>query len=262
MKRLRWHPFAVLTLVVALLFPGEARADSTFDTDVLVLIAVAALLLPASHAPFAVYDAVVAAQDELPSTGWAIAETAITGPPILMLYGFAGYFKFKRDDHHDWIDTAMFGVFTVQPTHGILSLAQDRLSPGTLYGMSAATGMNVALSFDALTTALGRRSLSSRNIGIFQMVATAPQVGIFSYAAAIRADLRPLWIGYAAWSGALFLHGLASTIWGATGRDADKTSAFSPQNAPLRSLSLQGGLVPIQDSLRGHGMLFTLNGLF
>jgi hypothetical protein len=51
------------------------------------------------------------------------------------------------------------------------------------------------------------------------MAATAPGVGVGAFESSFRREQQGAWIALTAWSGALFAHGLASTIAGQTDED-------------------------------------------
>lgn len=253
---------AALFLTLSLVYPAKAQARDDYGLGALAIALAVGTVVVATHLPFVVYDIVVASQNELPSTAWAVTEVSVTGPPVLFLNGLHARFL-GNASFPDWPSVAVLGALTIQPTHGVLALAQDDLSPRALYGLSAATGMNFVLTTTAIGTALGQRRLNRRSVGILEVTMTAPQVGVFLYESISNPQFRPLWIGYTAWSGALLLHGAASIIWGSRRDMDDSTSALLPQ--PSKQLPFQawhGGIVPLRDRGRGHGALFTLGAIF
>ncbi|MFT3767572.1 MAG: hypothetical protein QM820_19125 [Minicystis sp.] len=188
--------------------PATARASDTEVAVAVVMVAGAAADLG-----FTGYDLYVAGKRRLPARGAAIAEIAVTAPQAI-LYTAAGSVLLAEQHHDDpstvlallplmWIDALA--------VHGIWATATDRVRPDLLPALSLMIGANTALSSLALTHALKGRLLR-RPFGIAAMVLTAPQLAV-SIPAAIKSDRdRAGWIGAASWSGALFVHGLVSTI--------------------------------------------------
>jgi hypothetical protein len=162
------------------------------------------------------YGIVVAARGELPARGLSIAETAVAAPQMAFYSTFYAAYQGKEDDQGSipmvlLIPTVATSILS---THGIWSLATTRVRPGVLAGGSIAVGVDAALTTGVVASTLSGQ-LSGRAIGVTTLVLTAPQVAVGGYLAATTpASDRAGWIGLTAWSGALFLHGLASTIRG------------------------------------------------
>jgi hypothetical protein len=201
-----------------------ARADGDVAAT-LILLAAGVVI---TDVVFAGYDISVAGKSELPSPGWALAETIFTAPQTVA--GLAVVASLHADHHQEAaINVAVLvptiGV-SILSTHGIWATATTNVHPGVLAGTSAAVGADAALTTAILVdTRHGR--LSTRPIGITTMLFTAPQVAAASYVAATSAvSARGGWIALSAWSGALFLHGLVSTIGGRGGDD------YGPVEAP------------------------------
>lgn len=110
-------------------------------------------------------------------------------------------------------------------THGIWSLVpKDR--PTYLYGFSWAIGANLTFTSGALGAAFGKR-LGGTVFGFAEMAGTAPTivVGISQLARETAPD-KAAWIMLTSWSGALFVHGAASTVMGfARGKTSAKKEA-------------------------------------
>lgn len=207
--------------------PSEAHAGD-FDGVVLAASIVTGLLI--ADLTFATYNIVVASQAELPSKGWAIAETVLTIPQTLVFNPFfAGLEASEKDS--PWLVLLMVPTMGVSAltTHGIWSLASDTVHPGTLVGVSAFIGANATMTVGAVGMAFDGR-LSNRAVGVAQIVCTLPQVILGGYEIGTRAPDRAGWIGLTAWSGTLLLHGIASSIWG--GRRSHDDDAAPPPPPP------------------------------
>jgi hypothetical protein len=207
-----------------------ARAS---DDIVPVLFAVAAGIV-ITDIVFAGHGISVAGKGELPTQGWAVAETAFSIPQTaagnLVL---ATVMAKERDEGALQVLTLLptIGV-SILSTHGVWATATTNVRPGVLAGSSIAVGADVALTTGVLASALNGR-LSGRPIGVTTMLFTAPQIAAASYLAATSpSSSRGGWIGLGAWSGALFLHGLVSTIYGHGGRGSDPELPPPPPPPP------------------------------
>jgi hypothetical protein len=205
--------------------PREAHAREL--DGVAVVVAIAAGLVIADLT-FTTYDLVVAGQGELPSKGWAIAETAFTVPQTLILNPlFAGLEASEKDSPALlFLMVPTMGV-SVLTTHGIWSLTSSSVHPGTLAGVSGFIGANATMTIGAVSMAWNGR-LSNRWVGVAQIVCTLPQVILGGYEIGTRAPDRAGWIGLTAWSGTLLLHGIASAIWGGRRSHGDDTPPLPP----------------------------------
>jgi hypothetical protein len=101
--------------------------------------------------------------------------------------------------------------------------------------------------------------LVNRIAGITQMVLTVPQVIAGSYQLATTPDDRALWITVTAWSGALFVHGLASAIKGKLHKQNEPLCPPPPpppEKPPLMvPVSIQWSPAMVSDGIaRGPGL--------
>jgi len=165
---------------------------------------------------FTIHDASLQWQDKRQSTGWAIAETVLTLPQVGVLnYGLIWAHSKGDDDDVLAMDALAVvpAIWTSQlATHGIWSLASDKVRLDDLYGVSWAIGANLTFTMGAVSGIFGKR-LGGPLLGIMEMVGTTPSIAVGLYRSFGRVDAdQPAWIALTAWSGALWLHGLASTI--------------------------------------------------
>jgi hypothetical protein len=194
---------------------------------------------------FATYDIVVASKGELPSHGWSVAETALTVPQTSFGYIASVALQGKGNDENSATQVLVLiptiGV-SILSTHGIWSTATTNVRSSVLAGTSAAVGADAALTTGVLTRTFTGH-LSSRAVGITGMVFTAPQVAVASYLGATSPSSRAGWIALSAWSGGLFLHGLASAIAGNHNESPPPAPAPAPPAPPL-SPALPPGQAP------------------
>lgn len=213
---------------------APAHARSGFE-DTFVFI-VAGIVI--TDVAFATYGITVASKGELPSAGWAIGETVFTVPQTIVGHILVGVLRSKEDDDDPISLLAIVPTIGVSilSTHGVWATATTDVRPGVLAGSSVAVGADLALTTAALASTRNGR-LSGRPVGITTMLFTAPQVAAASYIAATSpASDRGGWIALSAWSGALFVHGLVSTIAGHGSSDPAPVEAPPPPPIPLPPL--------------------------
>ncbi|APR85659.1 Hypothetical protein A7982_11008 [Minicystis rosea] len=159
------------------------------------------------------YDVFVAAKGRLPTRAGAITEIALVAPQSVLVTG--GLTAVVLDNKRSEPALALIVIppmwINAMTTHGIWGAATDRVRPELLPALSLMVGANATLTTFALGHAFSQRLLS-RPLGVAAMALTAPQLAV-AIPAAIKSDRdRNAWIGAASWSGALFVHGLVSTI--------------------------------------------------
>jgi hypothetical protein len=202
-----------------------ARAS---DADgLLAALVVVAAGIVITDVVFAAHGISVAGKGELPDNGWSIAETVFTIPQTVAGNLIVATVVSKDDEDALQVLGLLptIGV-TILSTHGIWGTATTNVRPGVLAGSSIAVGADIALTTSVLARTVNGR-LSTRAVGVTTMLFTGPQVAAASYLAATSpASDRGGWIALSAWSGALFVHGLVSTIAG------HRSSDFGPVEAP------------------------------
>jgi hypothetical protein len=212
---------------LGLITTAAAPAHAFSDVAELYLYTLVITALP--DAALGTYGVVVAARGELPGRGLSIAETAVAVPQTVFYSTFYAAYQAKEDDQ------GSIPMFLLMPTvatsilstHGIWSTATTQVRPGVLAGASIAVGVDAALSTGAIASTLSGQ-LSGRDIGVATLALTAPQIAVGGYLVATTpASDRAGWIGLTAWSGALFLHGLASTIRG------HRANVILPRSSPM-----------------------------
>ncbi|MEP7122134.1 MAG: hypothetical protein ABJE95_14540 [Byssovorax sp.] len=209
---------------------APARA-SGLDSVVGVLVVVAAGIV-VTDVVFAAHGIGVAAKGELPTSGWSIAETVFTVPQTVA--SNLVYARVSKDDDDPIQVLALVPTIGVSilSTHGIWGTATTNVNPGVLAGSSIAVGTDIALTTGVLSRAMSGH-FSSRPVGITTMLFTGPQVAAAGYLAATEpASSKSGWIALSAWSGALFLHGLVSTIAGHSSSEEGPVEAPPPPPLP------------------------------
>jgi hypothetical protein len=215
------HVFGALALVLATMPATTARADAYTDfksnigksLENIFYLTAASLIVDVT---FTIHDATLQWQNKRQSTGWAIAETALTLPQVGLFNAGLTWAHSKGDN--DDISTmdalaVIPSVWTSQlATHGIWSLASDKVRLGDLYGVSWAIGANLTFTVGAVSGLFGKR-LGGPIFGIMEMVGTTPSIAVGLYRSLGKVDAdQPAWIALTAWSGVLWVHGLASTV--------------------------------------------------
>lgn len=209
---------------------GEARAGDGAAIGVATTLGVMAL----ADLSFAVYDLKAAADNHLPRDGFVIAETILTVPQTLLfnaaLLGFATSKGFESD-LATFLGTIPTAGVTALTIHGIWALVEETAAPDTLAGVSVLVGTNFSLSMSALGRGFTGR-LHSRPVGVMEMVLSAPGVGVSIYESTIERPQRELWLGLAAWSGVLFVHGAISAFRGMDKDREPEPPSPPPEEAP------------------------------
>jgi hypothetical protein len=191
------------------------RADT--DSSALVFLAVTAgTMFVAADIGFGIYDSVKVAHGLLPARGVSIAEATVAAPQVVALgAGIAvlGAHEERENSPPMGLMILLPGVVNTLFMHGVWGAQTTIARPGVLYGVSAAVGFDTVL----LTADLGRaseRHFSTRGMGITQMLLTAPQIAASAYGIVRDSGNARGWAALAGGSGALFAHGLVSTIVG------------------------------------------------
>lgn len=219
---LRKFPFVGAVALVSTTFATKkAHADAYQDvkSDVgkslenIFYLTAASLIVDVT---FTIQNATLQWQDKRQSTGWAIAQTVLTVPQVGVLnYGIA--WAHHKGDEEDRIAmdalAVVPSVWTSQlATYGIWSLASDKVRLGDLYGVSWAIGANLTFTVGAMSGFFGKR-LGGPVFGIMEMVGTTPSIAVGLYRSLGKVDAdQSAWIALTAWSGALWVHGLASAV--------------------------------------------------
>jgi hypothetical protein len=224
-----------------------ARAFSTAADLYIYTLVITAL----PDAALATYGIAVAAKGELPVRGLSIVETAVTVPQAVFYTTYYTAYQVK-DDNQGSIPLLLLLPATatsILSTHGIWSTATTNVRPGVLAGASIAVGADAVLTTGAIAGAIAGR-FSERPIGVATLVLTVPQIAGASYLAATGpAAERSGWIGLSAWSGALFVHGLISTIRGDRAGVRSIGTARGERSLPLVPGSLRVGPSVVTDGV-------------
>jgi len=211
------------TLVALLVASGAsltaatpARADDIGDT----LIKGTLFLCAIVDVPFTIYDIVIDAKRQVPSTGWAAAQIAAMVPQVLITQTFLAITDIQGKEDEPAAALALVPAFgsTTLLTWASWGVNNPRVPPGLLAGGSPLVAAD--LTFSGLAIAHGvSGQFSSRPIGVAQMAITLPQ--IIAGATVLRRNdpamlptVRNTWITLTTWSSVLFAHGVASTILG------------------------------------------------
>lgn len=238
----------VLLLAVALLCPArKARADVA-PAPLVIGAAVAVVTFTIINVVYTLEATVMATDNERPSKAFSTAETIVTAPQTA-LWSLAPILVDNPDDPSEealWLLYPMW--VTSLTTHGIWGLASDTVHPQTLGAVSPAIGADLTLTLNAVSKGASGRLLTLPS-AILQMVITAPQVAVGTAHLVRTSEDDVAWTLLTAWSGALFLHGTASLIWGPRPRPEPGYSWKRPAPPPT-TLSLgvfrdwRGGSVP------------------
>ena len=192
--------------------------------------------------------------------GWLVAQTVVTAPQTALFNALI--FGFNTGDGRQQGDMAsLFGVVptisvSALTTHAIWGLADgsETVPADALAGVSVLVGANVALTSGTVGRAVGGK-LHSRWMGIVEMIATAPGTAIGAYESSFKRDEQGAWIALTAWSGALFVHGLASAIADQTDESdwAAEEKSAAPSSSPSPSPSRPGSKLRLRSSSRVAG---------
>jgi hypothetical protein len=147
--------------------------------------------------------------------------------------------------------------------HGIWGAASPQSDPALVMGVSWAVGANVAFTVGAVGAATNRRlRVPELVLGSLELAGTAPTIAVGAYELASPGrPSKPVFAGLVAWSGALFVHGVASVVVGIKDRldeprrieeemkknleEHDRThSSLRPRRVVLLPTVLPGGPAP------------------
>jgi hypothetical protein len=190
--------------------PRETRASGYED-----LLAVLAVGVALTDLGFTTYDVVRAANREPPARGAAIAEAIVATPQAVIFAGAFGALLATKPTRDPITTLAILPPMWTGAlaAHGIWGAASDRVRPELLPALSLMIGTDATLSTFAIMHGVEGHVLP-RHLGISAMVLTAPQIAVGVTAAVKSERDRNAWIGAVGWSGAIFVHGLVSTILG------------------------------------------------
>lgn len=225
MRKKRKLILCVVALALVLMPARRARADIVEDviTAVLVIGGIGGIGLGANIA-FTVKDARTAYNGERLTSGWAIAQTVLTPPQALLFDGAMvwAHGSGEADDSPEMNLLLVPAIWSSQmATYGIWSLAAEESRPADMYMVSWAIGANTAFMSGAVGAAIEKR-FGGVYFGLAEMIGTTPSflMGLSALSEARRRD-ESAWFALSVWSGALFMHGMASTVMGFKERDAE-----------------------------------------
>ena len=198
---------AILALGLLVASERPARAD---ETGAIVLTTV----VGAVDLGFGVYDTAVLARKELPLRGVAVGEAVVAAPQVSLAHlGHAIFVGMSGANDHP-LTAALVLVPSVTDAllaHGIWGAASTTVRPDVLYGVSAAIGVDSALTTAAVVYGVCGRT-EGRALGAGAMMLTAPQIAVSSWAMVKDPGNRPWWGVLVGVSGAHFVYGLVSTV--------------------------------------------------
>lgn len=233
-SRRRTLPPALLAFALLTAAAAPARADffSTLAAGALTVCAVA-------DTPFTIYDIAVAAKGQVPSTGWAAAEIAVSVPQVLgfqTLLAIADVEKDKDDTPLSFLALVPAIGTTSMLVHGSWATSNPRVRPGLLAIGSPMIAADMSFTITAIAHAYSRR-LTSRPLAVAQIAFTLPQ--LIAGATILRRDdpamlptERNTWIAITAWSSVLVAHGVASAIVGSKREISSASSDPDPEPEP------------------------------
>jgi hypothetical protein len=204
-----------LAAVAAAALPGrEARAD-----DSVPLIITAVTLVSATFGwdvAFTAYDASHAVDRVEPDFGWMVAQTAVVSPQTIL--GGVPMVLSQLDDHGQ--EALLYGIpflpasiwANAMATFSVWSMANPSVEVDARFGVSWMIGANLTFSTGAVASAFSDCRCTKPWFAVPTVLAgTGETIGSI-YQAVNDEPHRNAWIGMAAWSGVLTLHGAGSLI--------------------------------------------------
>jgi hypothetical protein len=242
------HPARAQVAMVAPAPPPPAPGEGVLTTQDLVPLFIWSTAFLLVDAGFGIYDGVRAGNGALPSRGVGIAQASVASLQVVTFDTLHVVLSVKKGD------SPYLGGLVLLPglanslfIHGVWASQTPALPAGVPLGVSATVGFDTALTASILARA-GTGHLSGRGMGVAQMVLTAPSIAAFAYEGARDPSDKGAWAGLAAWSGAIFAHGLVSAIAGASAPPPPPAAppAAPPEKPPLLvPASLHLGPVPM-----------------
>jgi hypothetical protein len=208
-------------------YPREAQASGGVEIAAVVVTIVLADLA------FTIGNTVYVARNERPDKAWATAGAIVGGPQALVLsIGVPIITTSINDPAGTSLLVGLSSIPTFMTIYGAWGASTDTADPGALYGVSWATAGNGMFTLVDIANATNGK-LGGRSLGVFEMVATAPQIAVAS-AQLAKPDLgsKAGWIALDAWAGVLFVHGVAATIVGGPGEELPPIPPEPPPPPP------------------------------
>jgi hypothetical protein len=250
-------PLAVAAEPPSAAVAAPAAPPERHDDPVLAGLAATFGVLTLADVGFGVYDAIQAGRGAVPPRGAAYAEIAVAVPQSIVFGAVhAGLTADAHDNNVELAPLIIFpGLANTLLVHGAFSAGLPTARPGIVFGTSCAIGFDSALTVSALGASV-RGHLFPRTLGAVEMVLTAPQIAVASYAS-VKEPHTPGWTGLAAWSGSLFAHGLLSTL---IPRKEDPPPEPPPQPEPSRPPLLVPGSLDVAPMPVAGGAVFSVRG--
>jgi hypothetical protein len=238
-RRLSRAGVALLALALVTTPVRRARAEGLNDLfAVAVATTVVGLVVVGAGVTFTVHDGLAVSKPPPASQGWSAAETAIATPVAVGLDVVTAWILRRPDPPPDEATVLLMvpSIWTnALATHGIWGLAAPQSDTRLLMGGSWAVGANLVFTLGAAVTATHPRRLPGMVFGALEMIGTAPTlaVGVYELASPDR-PYKATFAALTAWSGLLFVHGVASLAVGIKERRAQEAKERPAAWAPAR----------------------------
>lgn len=226
----------VLPFVAAcgLLLPArEARASD----DVPVIIVAVTLVGAAFGADvaFTAYDIGKARKNVEPDVKWMTAQTIVTSPQAVLGHVpmvFASVDKNDGEIAGLFLPASIWG--NELATYGAWSLASKEVKPGPRYSVSWLIGADLPLTTGAISSLFTDEHYAKPWLSISEIALCSPQVALGVYQGIHDPTNRAGWIGIAAWSGTLAVHGVVSLALSIAHKPTDEPPVEPPLPPPPR----------------------------
>jgi hypothetical protein len=233
-RLLRRLLFAILAVALVLAPARPARAGAAADIGRAIGIALGGGVILGADVVYTVHDASVAEKGERPSRGWSMSETFGATPQAIIANGFlvAGLASGESKGFAP-VYFLLPSIWTsALSTHGIWGVASKSVHPGTLFGASWAIGANLAFTSGALGAAFDDR-LPGAPFGVVEMLGTTPTIAVgISRLVDPKGTDKGAWAALTAWSGALFVHGVASLVTGLQDKGEEEQQSEQGDDKP------------------------------
>ncbi len=211
-----------LAALCGILLPAH-EAHASVDVPVIIVAVTLVGAAFGADVAFTAYDVGKARKNIEPDTKWMTAQTIVTAPQAVL-----GHVPmvFASVERHDDEVAGLFLPLSIWgnelATYGAWSLASTEVKPGPRYSVSWLVGADLPLTTAAFSSFFSEEHYARPWLSISEIALCSPQVALGVYQGIHDPANRSGWIGIAAWSGTLAVHGAVSLVLSLTHKPVEE----------------------------------------